>query len=121
MYVGIPVVMVTVDGATNDDNGIYNVMIGAGFNVTCMLNCPITTTLTWRQNGTIISNSSLATVTLDGFSVKYRTNSGYITGSVLTRSMAQLTDTAMYQCGTTVQNVQSNDSVGIFVYGKCDV
>ena len=116
--VGVPDIMVVVTGATDaNTDGTYDVMSGASFSITCMLTCP-TAMLTWRQNDDVISNSSSAMVTIDGFSVEYMTNNGEITGSVLTRNMAQLNDTAMYQCATTVQTIQSNDMAGIFVYGK---
>ena len=118
MYVGVPVVMVTVTGATDDDNdGTFDVMEGASFTITCTLSCP-TAALTWRQDDGVISTGPDTMVAIDGFSVVYPTNSdGDIIESVLTRNMAELTDTAMYQCGTTVQTIQSNDTVGIFVYG----
>lgn len=111
--------MVTVDGAIDDgSDGIYDVMIGANFIVNCMLNCP-TATLMWSQDDVVISNSPSTMVTLDGFTVDYQTNGdGEITGSMLTRTMAELSDYATYQCGTTVQTIQSNDMVTIAVYGK---
>ena len=117
--VGVPDIMVVVSGGTDvNTDGTYDVMSGASFNITCMLTCP-TAMLTWRQNDDVISNGSSAMVTIDGFSVEYMTNNdGEITGSVLTRNMAQLNDTAMYQCNTTVQTIQSNDTADIFVYGK---
>ena len=118
-YIGIPYVIVTVTGGTDVDvDGTYDVMSGSSFNITCMLTCP-TATLKWIQNDSVISTSSSTIVTIDDFSVQYVTNSnGEITGSVLIRNMSQLNDTATYQCATTVQTIQSNDTVGIFVYGK---
>ena len=117
MLVGVPDIDVIVTGATNV-NGTYDVMSGATFNITCMLTCPIAT-LIWRRNDDVISTGSSAMVTIDGFSVEYMTNNdGEITRSVLTRNMAQLNDTAMYQCATTVQTIQSNDTAGVIVYGK---
>ena len=110
--VGVPVVMVMVDGASS--GGVYNVRSGTSFSITCMLSCP-TATVTWTQNGTVIDTSN-------GFSIANTTDgNGDITQSVLTRDMAGVGDTATYQCGTTVQTIQSNDTADIFVYGKFDV
>ena len=119
MYVGIPDVMVMVDGGTDVDvDGIYDVMSGSSFNITCILSCP-TATLMWIQNDIVISTGPSTMVTIDDFSVQYMSNSdGEITGSVLIRNMSRLNDTATYQCATTVQTIQSNDTAGIFVYGK---
>ena len=118
MYIGVPDITVVVSGGTDvNTDGTYDVMSGASFIITCMLTCP-TAMLTWRQNDDVISTGPFAMVTIDGFSVEYMTNNGEITGSVLTRNMAQLDDTAMYQCNTTVQTIQSNDTADIFVYGK---
>ena len=116
---GIPDVMVIVDGGTDVDvDGTYDVMSGSSFNITCMLTCP-TATLMWIRNDSVITTSPSTIVTTDDFSVQYITNSdGEIIGSVLIRHMSQLNDTAMYQCATTVQTIQSNDTTSIFVYGK---
>ena len=110
--------MVTVSGATDVDNdGRYDVMMGSNFTISCLLNCP-TATITWMQNDIVISNS-MSMMTSDGFSVEYSNDSnGDITSSMLTRTAAQVNDTATYRCGTTVQTIQSNDMADIFVYGK---
>ena len=106
-------------GATDVNiDGTYDVMAGASFSITCMLTCP-TAMLTWRQDDDVISTGPSPMVTSDDFLVQYMNNSnGEVIGSVLTRNMAQLNDNAMYQCGTTVETIQSNDTAGIFVYGK---
>ena len=117
MYIGIPDLSVGVGGeATDVDNdGRYDVMMGSNFTISCLLNCP-TATITWMQNDIVISNS-MSMMTSDGFSVEYSNDSnGDITSSMLTRTAAQVNDTATYRCGTTFQ---TNDSVDIFVYGKC--
>ena len=119
LMIGVPNVMVIVDGGTDVDvDGTYDIMSGSSFNITCMLNCP-TATLMWTQNDVVISTGPSTMVMIDDFSVEYMTNGdGEITGSVLIRNMSQLNDTATYQCATTVQTIQSNDTAGIFVYGK---
>ena len=111
-YIGVPDIIVMVDGATDDNtDGAYDVRSGASFSITCTLSCP-TATVTWTQNGTVIDTSN-------GFSIANTTDgNGDITQSVLTRDMAGVGDTATYQCGTTVQTIQSNDTADIFVYGK---
>ena len=116
--IGVPNIMVTVNGATDDDNdSVYNVMMGSNFTITCILTCP-TATITWIQNDTVISTSTIM-VASGGFTVEYSSNrNGDITSSVLTRTAAQLNDTSTYQCDTTVQTIQSNDTAYIFVYGK---
>ena len=115
----MPVVMVTVDRATDvDGDGVNDVMIGDSFTINCTLNCPTAAMLTWRQNDTDISNSPSTSVTIDGFTVTYQTNSdGEITESVLTKDVAELSDSATYRCAATIQNAQSNNAV-IAVYGK---
>ena len=117
--VGVPDIMVIVTGGTDVDvDGTYDIMSGLSFNITCILSCP-TATLMWIQNDSVITTSPSTIVTIDDFSVQYMINSdGEIIGSVLIRNMSQLNDTAMYQCATTVQTIQSNDTIGIFVYGK---
>ena len=119
-HVGIPVVMVSVTGATDDDNdGTNDVMAGSSFSITCTLNCSTTATVTWRQNDAIISSSETMTM-LDGFMIMYtRNDNGEIVESVLMKDEAEPSDSAMYQCGTTVQTIQSNDKADIFVYSKC--
>ena len=111
-YIGVPDITVMVDGATDvNTDGAYDVRSGTSFNITCMLSCP-TATVTWTQNGTVISNSN-------GFSIANTTDgNGDITQSVLTRDMAGVGDTATYQCGTTVQTIQSNGTADVFVYSK---
>lgn len=118
-FSGVPNIIVTVTGGIDSDNdGMYDVMMGNNFNITCMLSCP-TATVTWRQNNTDISVSPSQTVTIKGFSVEYTTNvDGEISGSVLTRNMAELSDSAMYECATTVQSISLNDMIAINVYGK---
>ena len=117
--VGVPDIMAIVGGGTDVDvDGTYDVMSGSSFNITCILSCP-TATLMWIQNDSVITTSPSTMITIDDFSVQYVTNSdGEITGSVLIRNMSQLNDTATYQCATTVQTIQSNDTAGIFVYSK---
>ena len=112
--------MVNVTGATSDDiDGTYNVMVGSVFTITCTLNCPTTTNVTWRQNDTVISSLE-AMMTPDGFSVTYALNDNLeIMGSVLMKDVAEPSDSATYQCGTTVQTIQSNNVADIFVYSKC--
>ena len=111
-YIGVPDITVMVDGATDDNTDeAYDVRSGTSFNITCMLSCP-TATVTWTQNGTVIGNSN-------GFSIANTTDgNGDITQSVLTRDMAGVGDTATYQCGTTVQTIQSNGTADVFVYSK---
>ena len=93
-------------------------MFGNSFNITCQPNCP-TTLLTWRRDGAIISNSLSVTVTINGFSVVYRTDSnGMVTSSVLTNNMAMLNDSATYQCTSTEQNIETTNNITIFIYGK---
>ena len=93
-------------------------MFGSSFNITCQPNCP-TTIITWRRDGAIISNSSSATVTINGFSVVYRTDSnGMVTSSVLNNNMAMLNDSATYQCISTEQNIETTNSITINIYGK---
>ena len=71
MHVGIPVVMVTVTGATDDDNdGVYDVMMGENFTITCALSCP-TANVTWRQNDTIIGVSDTLFMMSDDFVITY--------------------------------------------------
>ena len=113
--VGVPVVMVMVVGAADiNGDGAYDVRSGTSFSITCTLSCP-TATVIWTQNGTVIGNSN-------GFSIANTTDgNGDITQSVLTRDMAGVGDTAAYQCGTTVQTIQSNDTADVFVYGKFDI
>lgn len=114
---GVPIVTVTITGANGNT---YNVMSGGTFTITCMLSCPTNANVTWRQNDMIISSSLPTPMTASDFTVDYQTNGdGEVFQSVLTRNMAQPSDTAVYQCGVTVQNIQSNDSANIFVYGKC--
>ena len=119
-HVGIPVVIVNVIGSTSDDiDGTYNVMVGSVFTITCTLNCPTTANVTWRQNNTVISSSE-AMIIPDGFSVTYALNDNLeIVGSVLMKDVAEPSDSATYQCGTTVQTIRSNDTADIFVYSKC--
>ena len=119
-HVGIPVVIVSVTGATDDDNdGTYDVMVGGGFSITCTLDCPTNATVTWRQNDAIINSSETMTMP-DGFMIMYtRNDNEEIVESVLMKDMAEPSDSAMYQCGTTVQTIQSNDTANIFVYSKC--
>jgi len=116
---GLSVAMISVSGATGDDtDGDHDVMSGTSFNITCNFSCP-TAILTWTQNGTDISNSSSDTVTVDGFSVNYTTSdAGYVSQSVLTKAIADPTDTATYECTTTVQNMTASAEITVFVYGK---
>ncbi|XP_065905338.1 hemicentin-1-like isoform X4 [Dysidea avara] len=112
----VPNVMISVSGATGDDtDGDHDVMSGTSFSLTCELSCP-TTVLTWTQNGAEISNSSYNTVTVDGFSVNYTTDAGYFSQSVLTKDMAAPTDTATYQCTTTVQSMTASAEATVVVY-----
>lgn len=116
---GVPDVSLSVDGATsgNIDSGQYNVTFGDSFNITCQLSCPASV-VTWTQGGVTISNSSLDTISVDGLSVEYISNdAGMVTSSVLLFNMASLTNAAMYQCGTSVQNIQVDNNISIFVYG----
>ena len=119
MCIGIPSIMVTVTGGTDDDNdGIYDVMMGDNFTISCMLSCP-TATVTWAQRGTIISTGPSEMGDINGFSVMYTTNADEeITESVLTRNMAEIMDSGIYECAATVQNNRMNDIVAINVYGK---
>jgi len=112
-------VTTSVSGTTgNDTDGHHVVMLGISFSITCDISCP-TAVLTWTQDGTDISNSSSGNVTVDGFSVNYTTNSdGYVSQSVLTKAMADPTDTATYQCSTSIQNMTASADEAIFVYGK---
>ena len=118
--VGVPAITLTVTGATDhsDEGDVYNVMSGSSFSITCMLSCPTTTgVVMWRQNDMIISTST-GTSTSEDFSVEYmRNDNEEITSSVLTRTVAEPSDSAMYQCATMVQTTQSNDTADIFVYG----
>ena len=62
------------------------------------------------------------TVNIDGFSVEYLTDdNGLVTRSVLSSSMAELSDSATYQCISTVQGMETTDNITIFVYGKYSV
>ena len=116
MHVGIPVVMVNVTGATDNNNdGRYDVMLGDSFTITCMLDCPTNATVTWSQNDSVISSSEMMMMP-EGFLIEY--HNGEIVGSTLTRNMAALNDSATYQCGTTVQTAQPNDMATIAVYSK---
>ena len=119
MHVGIPVVMLNVTGATaDDDDGVYDVMLGDSFTITCTLSCPVTASVTWRQNDIIISSSDTMMMP-GGFVIDYQMNDNLeIVGSTLTRNMAELSDSATYQCGTAVQTIQSNDMATIAVHGK---
>ena len=106
--IGVPNITVIVDGATDvNTDGSYDIRSGTSFNITCMLSCP-TATITWTQNGSIIDASN-------GFTI---VNNGDITQSVLTRNMAGVGDTGRYQCSTTVQTIQSNDTADVFVYSE---
>ena len=113
--VGVPVVMVMVVGITDvNGDGVHDVRSGTSFSITCMLSCP-TANITWTQNGTVIDASN-------GFLIVNTTDdNGDITESVLTRNMAGVGDTGRYQCGTTVQTIQSNDTADVFVYSKFDI
>ena len=124
--VGAPAITVTVTGATDYSNedadhsaedDVYNVMSGSTFSITCTLSCPTAGILMWKLNDTIISTST--STDIPTLQVDYMLNAnGEITSSVLTRNMAESSDSAMYQCGTVVQTIQSNDTVDIFIYGK---
>ena len=120
MHVGIPVVMVSVTGGTGDnDDDIYDVMLGDDFTIICTLDCPTNATVTWSQNDTVISSSEMMMMP-EGFLIEYQNNdNGEIMGSTLTRTMAALNDSATYQCSTTVQTTQSDATADIFVYSKC--
>ena len=62
------------------------------------------------------------TVTIDRFSVVYSTdNNGLVTRSVLTNNMAVLSDSATYNCISTVEGIQTTDNITIFVYGKYSI
>ena len=115
--VGVPTITLTVTGAADHsaEDDVYNVMSGSSFSITCTLSCPTTTGIvTWQQNDMIISTST-DTPTSE---VHYMRNAnGEITSSVLTKNMAEPSDSAMYQCATMVQTTQSNDTADIFVYG----
>ena len=118
MHVGIPVVTVDVTGATDNNNDIYDVMLGDNFTITCTLDCPTNATVTWSQNDTVISSSEMMMMP-GGFLIGYQNNdNGETVGSTLTRNMAALNDSATYQCGTTVQTAQPNDMATIAVYSK---
>ena len=119
MHIGIPVVTVDVTGATDINNdGRYDVMLGDNFTITCTLDCPTNATVTWSQNDIVISSSEMMMMP-GGFLIEYQNNSdGEIVGSTLTRTMAALNDSAIYQCGTTVQTAQPNDMATIAVYSK---
>jgi len=55
---------------------------------------------------------------VDRLSVEYTTNDGgMVTSSMLFFNMASLADTAVYQCGTTVQSIQVDNEISIFVFG----
>ena len=113
MHVGIPVVTVTVTGATDDDNDrVYDVMTGKGFTITCALTCPVTANVTWRRDDIIISSSDTMMMP-DGLVIDYQ-----MMETTLTRNMAELSDSATYQCGTTVQAIRSNDMATIAVHSK---
>ena len=114
MCVGIPNVTVVVNGNVS----VSNIMLGSSFNITCQPSFR-TMLITWRRDDTIISNSSSMTVDIDGFSVEYLTDdNGLVTRSVLTSNMAMLSDSATYQCISTVQGIETTDNITIFVYGK---
>ena len=118
MHIGIPVVMVSVIGSTDDNNDIYDVMLGDNFTITCTLDCPTNATVTWSQNDIVISSSEMMMMP-GGCLIEYQNNdNGEIIGSTLTRTMATLNDSATYQCGTTVQTAQPNDMATIAVYSK---
>ena len=121
MHIGIPVVMVSVTGATDDIyDGRYDVMLGDSFTIACMLDCPTNASVTWSQNENVIISSSETMMMPEGFLTEYQNNGdGEIVGSTLTRNMAALNNSATYQCGTTIQNIQSNAMADIFVYSKC--
>ena len=121
MHIGIPVVMVSVTGATDDIfNGRYDVMLGDNFTITCTLDCPTNATVTWSQNENVVISSSETMMMPEGFLIEYQNNNdGEIVGSTLTRNMAALNNSATYQCGTTIQTIQSNAMADIFVYSKC--
>ena len=115
---GVLDITTSVSGAVSDGSqGFYDVLSGTSFSITCDLSCP-TTTLTWSQNQVDISNSSSNTVTLDGFSVNYTIDGGYVRQSVLTKPVAITTDTATYRCFTIVQDQLAFDESAIFVRGK---
>ena len=59
-FVGVPdVITMTVNGATDDDNdGVFDVIMGRNFSITCVPNCPAAS-ITWRKNGVVISNSTM--------------------------------------------------------------
>ena len=114
---GVPNVSLSVNGATTD-SGEYNITFGDSFNITCQLSCP-TSLVTWTQDSITVSNSSLDTTSVDGLSVEYTTNIGEIvTSSVLFISMASMNNTGSYQCVATVQNIQADSKVDVFVYGR---
>ena len=117
MHIGIPVVMVSVTGGTGDnDDDIYDVILGDNFTITCTLDCPTNAIVTWSQNDIVISSSEMMMMP-KGFLIEYHDN-GEIVGSTLTKNMAALNDTATYQCGTTVQTAQPNDTATIAVHSK---
>ena len=93
-------------------------MLGSSFNITCRPSCP-TDLLTWKIDDAIISNSSLTAMTVDGLSIEYFTgSSGLVSRSVLSRNMSVLNDSAMYQCISTVQGIETTANITIFIYGK---
>ena len=119
MSLGVPNFMVEVTGATDNGDGVYDVMLGDNFAITCMLSCPTNATVTWSQNDNVISSSEMMMIP-GSLSVTYtRNNNGEIVESVLMRNMAELSDSGTYHCGTTVQTIQSNAMADIFVYSKC--
>ena len=119
MSLGIPNFMVEVTGATDNGDGVYDVMLGVNFTITCNLSCPTNATVTWSQNDAVISSSEMMMMP-SSLSVTYiRNNNGEIVESVLVRNMAELSDSGTYHCGTTVQTIQSNATADIFVYSKC--
>ena len=93
-------------------------MLGSTFNITCQPSCP-TPLIAWRRDGTIISNSSSTTGTINGFSVEYKTdNNGLVTRSILINDMAMLSDSVTYHCVSTVEDIETTDNITIFVYGE---
>ena len=117
---GVPNITVVVTGATDDNgDGRYNVMQGNNFIITCMLSCPTTAAVIWRQGDDVISSSDTMMI-LDDFSITYIPNdNGEIVESVLMKDMAGPSDSGTYQCSVAVQTIQSNDTADIFVYSKC--
>ena len=111
--IGVPNITVVV----NSDPSVSDIMIGNGFNITCLLSCP-TASVTWGRDGVIISNSSSTAVTIDGFSVVYLMDGdGLVERSVLKSSMAVLNDSANYWCISIVQGIETADNITVFVYG----